>query len=335
MFKKTKNKMIFLSTIVMALMLSACTQTAKEESNTNETNSSNKVTIGSDDQSQTKENQEQFRTIKADNGDIQIPANPKRILATLMEGDFIAFGIQPVAVMSVGVDLEKTPYYDEIKDLEVINADDPEAVMELEPDLIITYSEENEEKFSKIAPTLVVSASGMEIRERTRFIGEVLNQQEKAEELIQALDKKVNDLRDKIEKNGLANKTVTIMEGVGTKGEVWLTTSGRGSIPLYDLLGFQMPKKVKEELTGEDGNWLNQWLQVSMEVLPEYVGDYVFFSDQISLDEIGLTDSEVWNRIPAVVNGNVYMTSFPYFFSQDIYSIMKQLDVIEELLFAQ
>lgn len=334
MLEQIKNKTMLASAIIVALMLSACGQTAKE-SKQDETNASSAVAIESNTQLQTKGNQEQMRTIKADNGDIQIPANPQRILATLMEGDLIAFGVQPIAVMSVGMDLEKTTYYDEIKDLEVINADDPEAVMELDPDVIITYSEENAEKFSKIAPTLVISASGMEIRERTRFIGELLNQQDKAEELIQALEEKVSSLRDKIEQNGLTDKTVTIMEGVGTKGEVWLTTSGRGSIPLYDLLGFQMPKRVQEELTGDDGNWLNQWLQVSMEVLPEYVGDYVFFSDQISLEEIGLTGSEVWNRIPAVVNNHVYMTSFPYFFPQDIYSVMKQLDVIEELLFAQ
>lgn len=330
MLNQIGNKTRLAVAISFLLLLSACSQPDANKANSSDTSTSTSATT----QEATKE-KESTRTMKADNGEIEIPQNPKRILATLMEGDLVAFGVTPQAIMDVGIDLEKTPYYEEIKDLPIISADDPEAIMEVEPDVIITYSEENAEKFSKIAPTLVISASGMDIRERTRFIGELLNQQEKAEELIKELDDKVASLREKIKQNNLSDKTVTIMEGVGTKGEVWLTTSGRGSIPLYDLLGFQMPEKVKEEITGDDGNWLDEWLQVSMEVLPEYVGDYVFFSDQIPLTDIGLSDSQVWNSIPAVSQNHVFMTSFPYFFPQDIYSISKQLTYIDEVLFPE
>jgi len=232
--------------------------------------------------------------------------------------------------MDVGIEYEKTPFHESLAGLSSINAEDMEAVMAAEPDVIITYSPELYEKFSKIAPTLLVDASGMDIYERTRMIGELLNQQYKAEELIAALDKRISELRQKLEEAGLADKTVTIMEGAGS-GEVWITTSGRGSIPLYNLLGFQMSPKVEEELSAE-GNWLNQWLKVSLEVLPAYVGDYVFFSDQVSLDEVGLTNNPVWESIAAVKQGHVYMSSFPYFFPQDIYSVMKQMDFIESVL---
>lgn len=329
MTNQMRSKAVIAAALSLLLMMSACGTTTAGSSG-GDTTPTTAATTQMAETETTVSAEEGTRTISTAMGDAEIPQNPKRILATLMEGDLIAFGVEPAAIMDVGIDYEKTPFHESLVGLSSINAEDMEAVMAAEPDVIITYSPELYEKFSKIAPTLLVDASGMDIYERTRMIGELLNQQDKAEELIAALDKRISELRQKLEEAGLADKTVTIMEGAGS-GEVWITTSGRGSIPLYNLLGFQMSQKVEEELSAE-GNWLNQWLKVSLEVLPAYVGDYVFFSDQLSLDEVGLTDNPVWESVAAVKQGHVYMSSFPYFFPQDIYSVMKQMDFIESVL---
>lgn len=72
---------------------------------------------------------------------------------------------------------------------------------------------------------------------------------------------------------------------------------------------------------------------ISMEVLPEYIGDYVFRSVYEGADN--LTDNPIWSSIPAIKEGRLIEIDFDFFYYSDIYSINKQLDfVVEKLLVA-
>lgn len=69
-----------------------------------------------------------------------------------------------------------------------------------------------------------------------------------------------------------------------------------------------------------------------MEVLPEYIGDYVVRSSYEGMDD--LTVNPIWNSIPAVKEGRMIELSFNLSYYSDIYSLDEQLDFIVEQLLA-
>ena len=88
-------------------------------------------------------------------GEIEIPKDPKRIVATQYLGHLLTLGVKPVGAGTASLNQYFAGSTDGIEDI----GDDQaalEKIVSLDPDLIIRPSDKNYEQFAKIAPTIVI-----------------------------------------------------------------------------------------------------------------------------------------------------------------------------------
>ncbi|WP_233699547.1 TroA family protein [Paenibacillus profundus] len=159
-------------------------------------------------------------------------------------------------------------------------------------------------------------------------LGEVLGKEGESQTLLDNFYAKVEQSKQKLQKAGILDKTVTIMEGV--KGAMGVMTSkgyGRGSQVIYEYLGMKAPRlysgKLKNLRTMRPARKFPSRCCLSMPVM--------FRSAYEGMED--LSDNVIWNSIPAVKEGQLIEISFGLFFYNDIYSLDKQLDfVVDSLL---
>lgn len=112
---------------------------------------------------------------------------------------------------------------------------------------------------------------------------------------------------------------------------------GRGGEILYNELDFSAPSKV-EEAVSEEG-----WASISLESLPEFLGeaDHIFLGVRDS--EVGIEGGEdrkddvtslsLWEELPAVEAGNIYEYEVQTMYFQDPIALDNQLDfIVEEMI---
>jgi ABC-type Fe3+-hydroxamate transport system substrate-binding protein len=132
------------------------------------------------------------RTITHDKGSTEIPDKPQRIVAldnSLVEA-VVLLERPLVGGISSYRDLKGFPPYlgDAVKDTKEVGpleTPDLEAVAALEPDLIVSATVRHDalyDELTKIAPTVFVKTTGPQWRENVTFLGEVLGEEDKAEE---------------------------------------------------------------------------------------------------------------------------------------------------------
>lgn len=133
----------------------------------------------------------QTRIISTVKGDIAVPTSPQRVVVLYLLGDVLALGIKPIGVSDVS---EGAAFEDELKDVQKLGTwfeASPEAILALNPDLIIVPSEETYEALHQIAPTVLVPYEKMSTEERVSFIGQVVGKEDQAKELFTDFHKKL------------------------------------------------------------------------------------------------------------------------------------------------
>jgi iron complex transport system substrate-binding protein len=310
--KQSKNKTVIAAVLSMMLLLSACS-TAPVNTNGTDSVQTQTADVQVQDTGET-------RVIKTEKGDIEIPANPQRVISTYGMGDIIALGVTPIATY----DAKGKAYEKVVEEVPVWGAFEAEEIMTYNPDLILVISEEQYEEVSKIAPTVLIPFTELSMEERVTFLGEVLNKKEEAEKVLADFKAKVDKARDSLSESEIIGKTFSIFEassngGVWVYGDKW----GRGGDLIYKHLELKAPEVIQNEIVGGD-----QYRDVSLETIADYAGDYIVFSGEIG----ELTDSPVWQAVPAVKAGHVIPIDYTLFFDIDIYSSNVQLDYIMDKL---
>lgn len=311
MFRQMTKEALIAVTLSLLLFLTACGTSAPDKKAL-DTDGGNGIEVT------TSENG--TRIIETEMGKVEIPAEPKRVVATIIQGDVLALDIVPVGTSFN----DGAVFLNDLEESQVINAFaiNPEEIMALDPDLILwnTNNFDGYDDLSKIAPTIAYDYFGMDHKERLRFLGEILNRSEKAEELIADFDKKVEDSRLKLKESGYEGKTALCME----KREDLLSVAwlGRGGPLMYDLLGFKMPPKIEE--ASKDTKNSSGGLKLSYEVMDEYTGDVILINGD--LGEFG--NNNIWKNQTAVKEGNVIYAPSNMFWFNDILSMNGQVDLI-------
>ncbi|MGQ8874628.1 AraC family transcriptional regulator [Paenibacillus sp. TSA_86.1] len=331
--RKTSSSMIMIALLSITMLLAACssgtatTPAAGEGTGASSNNSS--TAVSSDTGSQTNKDNE-TRTISTVKGDVVVPANPKRVVVLYLQGDVVALGVKPIATSDV---YDGAAYKSELEGVNSLGTwfePNPEAVIDLNPDLIIVPSEETYDTLKNIAPTVYIPYEKMTTEERLHSIASIFGKEKEAEVLINNLNSKVEESKKTLADAGILDKTISIIEG-GLKGMVVVESKqfGRGSQAVYEYLEMKAPKVVQNKIdvvSDAAGS------SISMEVLPEYIGDYVFRSVYEGADN--LTNNPIWSSIPAVKEGRLIEIDFDFFYYSDIYSINKQLDFVVDKLLA-
>ncbi|MCW6086021.1 ABC transporter substrate-binding protein [Clostridium sporogenes] len=277
-----------------------------------------------------KKEESTVRTISTVKGDIEVPANPKRVVANWYVGEVITLGLNLVGYNAW--EQETMPFYDKLKATKKIEKWEPEEVMNLKPDLIITYDEADFDKFSKVAPVLVIPESKNSI-DRIKFIGEATGRTTEAKEAVNKFEKKLDAVKKTLKSDKFVGKTFSIMEDWGPTGEfsgIYYETGSRGGTLVYDYLGLKYPDKLKELIEkSKKGRG-----SISYEVAHEYFGDYILWFQQEG-KESKYSKTDIWKSIPAVAAGRVVEIPGKYsglFYYSDITSLTEQLDYMSNAI---
>ncbi len=264
-------------------------------------------------------------------GEVEVPANPQRIIVNWYIGDVFTLGLKPVAYS--GWAQETMPFFDKFEGIPAIEKWEPEELMKYDPDLIITYDPQDFEKLSKIAPVVVVPEGDIKTTERLAFLGEATGRQTEAKNAIQTFESKLAKAKEKLTSDIFRDKTFSILQDWGGDSYgVMYETGSRGGTLLYEYLGLKKPEKL-QQLVDSSGKGRDS---LSYEVASQYFGDYVlWFLTEGKDSEYAQTD--IWKSIPAVRDGHIVEIPGEYvglFYYSDVMSMTAQLDHIMDKLLA-
>lgn len=292
--------------ILLLLIISACSNDSKKG-----------------DASSADEDTPETITYDSENGPVEVPADPQRVIVlSQFAGNVMALDVPLVGVDSFS---KMNPRFeDKLGNVEEVSDDNLEKIIELNPDLIIGSSTiKNREKLEKIAPTVTYTYDKVDYLTQHLEIGKLLNKEKEAQQWIDDFKKRSKAAGEAIRKEIGEDATVTVIENFDKQIYVFGNNWGRGTEILYQEMKLKMPKKV-EEMALKDG-----FYALSLEVLPEYAGDYVIFSKSPDTDN-AFMDTETYQNIPAVKNNQVFEVNAKAFYFNDPLTLDYQLEFFKD-----
>lgn len=269
--------------------------------------------------------EEATRTVKHLMGETKIPAHPQRIVADQYLGHLLALGIKPVGARG---DILKSPFLQDQIDgiVDTGSSISPEKVLELKPDLIILQEGELYEQMSKIAPTIVFEYGKLNTLEQLELFGDILGKQTEAAAWKSRFDAKAAAYREQLAQTIGKDETVSIIELWAEGPFVFGNNWGRGGFSLYNALGLKAPKIIEDEILDKE-----QYRMISMEVLPDYAGDYVFLTvyaeNNGDLKAKEIQNDPIWKSLPAYKNNRIFLLNIDDMAAGDPISLEKQMDI--------
>ncbi|WP_421925459.1 ABC transporter substrate-binding protein [Lysinibacillus capsici] len=302
--------------LLFLIVLGACGNAAESES-TKQSVSNNQATADT-------------KIIKTVDGDVEIPANPQRIVTQGYLANFLVFDVKPVGAPYWELESPYTMELSEgITDIGQIDGGSVEKILSLKPDLIVTVGgdEKLNEQYRKIAPTLVIPyGTYHEVHEEMSAFGEILGKEKEAEEWLQKFDEKVVKAKDSIKGLIKEGTTFSLMGPFGKEFYVYGDGVNRGGQAIYQQLGLTPPEIVRKDLIEPNINALS----ISQEKIADYAGDYIFLdiSGEAEFDE----KDPVWSTIEAVKNNRVFNLNPERFWPYDPIAVESQVEEIASML---
>lgn len=296
--------------LVFALIISSCgNESAKKD------NSSN-----------TEENKSKRITYQSENGPIEVPAKPERIVVL---NAFVSGSVMALDGNIVGVDTwsKANPRYEEyVKDAVEVSDENLEKIIELKPDLIIAAStNKNIDKLGKIAPTVTYTYGKVGYLGQILEVGKLINKEKEAQEWINDFKTRAQKAGEEIKAKLGENVTISVIESYEKQLYVFGDNWARGTEILYQEMKLKMPDKVKEMALKEG------YYALSAEVLPEYAGDYIVFSKYQTADN-SFEQTNTYKNIPAVKNKHVIEMNGNGASFNDPITLEYQLDLFKKSL---
>lgn len=234
---------------------------------------------------------------------VDIPADPQRI-ASLHDLFFsvplIELGVLPVAShgragddgatfmrsskMMTGVDFDTA----DIAFLGTGTEIDPEAVAEVEPDLIILSTNQDPELFAHIAPTILLDFDRSDKFELYGRLAEITGSEDRLALLEARYEQQVGQLRSLVD---TADVSVNVIAAVEGQVRSYPRFAALGRV-LRDA-GFAMPDAVADVEYGH-------YADFSPEMLPQMDADLVFVTYRA---ELGETPADAYAQLEALVPG--------------------------------
>ncbi|OMF37706.1 hypothetical protein BK133_03965 [Paenibacillus sp. FSL H8-0548] len=259
-------------------------------------------------------------------GSSEIPVKAERVVTDWYYGQLVALGLKPI-----GTDdyvLNNHPFIEQAGTESI--GQSLEKVIDLQPDLIISWGDGKYEQFSKIAPTVPLELSGGP-KDSVRIFGEILGREAEAEQWITAFDDKILAARQKVSSTIGADETFTIFN-------IWKNTLrvygfvNMGGYALYEALQVTPAPKVDEVFRNSE-EW---YREISFEVISEFAGDHIILTsydpDGTSTVLKDLEASPIWNNLDAVKNGRVHTINYNYLYNDDPIAIENQIDILADAI---
>lgn len=262
-------------------------------------------------------------TYAAEAGEIQVPADPERIvvLDSSAAGAILMFDGSVVGheQWTGGNPLFKEP----LKGSTEVAVDNLEQIIALSPDLIVTSStDKNIEKLSKIAPTVAFTYGKMNYLDTIVEYGKLVNKETEARQWVEGFKAEAvrvgKDIKDKYGED----VSISVIESFGEEMYLYGDNWGRGTQIVYQEMGLRMTDAVKE-VALTDG-----YYSISAEVVPKYTADLMILSSFKGSNE-GFMETETWGNIEAVKKGQVMKVEAEKFYMTGPITLDYQLDEIE------
>ena len=263
-------------------------------------------------------------------GDVEIPADPQRIVDLSGNSDILSIlGYDVVGTAnSDAYDYTKFPSYLEetLKGAEILGYSmqdtmDVEAVMNLNPDLIVisTVQEKMYDALSEIAPTVMIQLEALNWKEDVRALGKVFGKEDVANEWIANYEAKAKEAGDKIKAE--YGEDTTYLSFLASGGQFFVFDGAGFGDVLYNDMGLAKPEGMPEQTD-------ISLPVVTYEGLAAIQSDYIFV---IATDEdlAQLEANSIWNNLPAVKSGNVVVLESSPYFNQGYSSIGREILVDE------
>ena len=264
-------------------------------------------------------------------GEVEIPANPKRIVDLSGNSDILSIlGYKVVGTAnSDAYDYTKFPSYLEetlsgakILGYSMQDTMDVEAVMNLNPDLIVisTVQEKMYDALSEIAPTVMIQLEALNWKDDVRALGKVFGKEDVANEWIANYEAKAKDAGDKIKAK--YGDDTTYLSFLASGGQFFVFDGAGFGDVLYKDMGLAKPEGMPEQTD-------ISLPVVTYEGLAAIKADYIF---AIATDEdlAQLEANSIWNNLPAVKNGNVVILESSPYFNQG-YSPIGREQLVDEI----
>ena len=268
-------------------------------------------------------------------GEVEIPANPERIVDLSGNSDILSIlGYKVVGTAnSDAYDYTKFPTYLEetLKGAEILGYSmqdtmDVEAVMNLNPDLIVisTVQEKMYDQLSEIAPTVMIQLEALNWKDDVKAFAKVFNKEDAANKWLADYETKAKNAGDKIKSE--YGENTTYLSFLASGGQFFIFDgAGFGSV-LYEDMGLAKPEGMPEQSD-------ISLPVVTYEGLASIKSDYIFLISTPE-DLKQLESNAIWNSLPTVKEGKVVVLESSPYFNQGYSSIGRQLllDEIGEML---
>ncbi|WP_297713451.1 iron-hydroxamate ABC transporter substrate-binding protein [Clostridium sp.] len=269
-------------------------------------------------------------TITDVRGEVEIPADPQRIVDLSGNSDILSIlGYKVVGTAnSDAYDYTKFPSYleetlsgAEILGYSMQDTMDVEAVMNLNPDLIVisTVQEKMYDQLSEIAPTVMIQLEALNWKDDVKALAKVFNKEDDANEWIANYEAKAKEAGDKIKAE--YGEDTTYLSFLASGGQFFIFDGAGFGDVLYNDMGLAKPAGMPEQTD-------ISLPVVTYEGLAAIQSDYIFL---IATDEdlAQLEANSIWNNLPAVKNGNVVVLESSPYFNQGYSSIGREILVDE------
>ncbi|PAQ16444.1 ABC transporter substrate-binding protein [Bacillaceae bacterium SAOS 7] len=299
------KKLLFPILLLLAFMVSACSSQSEEKT------------------SKPEKKEPETITYKSENGPVEVPSNPERVVVlSSFAGNVMALDVNLVGVDSWS---KMNPKFEsKLKDVEEVSDENLEKIIELNPDLIIGLSSiKNADKLKEIAPTVTYTYGKVDYLTQHIEIGKLLNKEKEAQAWVDDFKARAQKAGEDIKAKIGEDATVSVIEKFDKQLYVFGDNWGRGTEILYQEMKLNMPDKVKE-MALKDG-----YYALSLEVLPEFAGDYVVLSKNSDADN-SFQETDTYKNIPAVKNNQLFEVNAKEFYFNDPLTLDLQLDFFKQ-----
>ena len=293
------------------------------------------VGCGTNSGSNNDKSSEKKVTVTDVRGEVEIPANPERIVDLSGNSDILSIlGYKVVGTAnSDAYDYTKFPTYLEetLKGAEILGYSmqdtmDVEAVMNLNPDLIVisTVQEKMYDQLSEIAPTVMIQLEALNWKDDVKAFAKVFNKEDVANKWLADYEAKAKKAGDKIKAE--YGENTTYLSFLASGGQFFIFDgAGFGSV-LYEDMGLAKPEGMPEQSD-------ISLPVVTYEGLASIKSDYIFLISTPE-DLKQLESNAIWNSLPAVKEGKVVVLESSPYFNQGYSSIGREVlvDEIGEML---
>ena len=263
-------------------------------------------------------------------GEVEIPADPQRIVDLSGNSDILSIlGYKVVGTAnSDAYDYTKFPSYleetlsgAEILGYSMQDTMDIEAVMNLNPDLIVisTVQEKMYDALSEIAPTVMIQLEALNWKEDVRALAKVFNKEDVANEWLTKYETEAKEEGDKIKAE--YGEDTTYLSFLASGGQFFIFDGAGFGEVLYNDMGLAKPAGMPEQTD-------ISLPVVTYEGLAAIQADYIF---AIATDEdlAQLEANSIWNNLPSVKEGKVVILPASPYFNQGYSSIGREVLVNE------